>query len=263
MIPFPFQAGGFGLARIPSAGGGGGSLYDEIIADNPWAYYQLGEAAAPSEFADSSGNGYDLTNIVATVTAGGTGLVSPGTSTDFDGTSGYISSTNNEFGTDTNTAFSGDKPVTIVMVVNLDAFSDKVLFSIGNISVAGSRGIFVQSLASGAVRFQMYTSSFKFVDTSASALATTTTAIIHCRRTIGGTGSIWVNGVNLTSGSTDLSGSIEAAASSSSGGNRIMLGALSASAVSNFTNGRLQHVAIFDSALSDARIAAQVTASGL
>lgn len=240
-----------------------GTLYEEIMADMPWAYYQLNEAASPTPFADSSGNSRNLATIVPTVTAGGAGLFAPETSTDFNGT-GYISSGNNEFGADIQAAFDGDKPITIVAVVNPDSLSTaSSLLHVGNISVGESQGFFVSPRPDGAVRFQMLISgvAYKLIDSIPGALVPGQTAIIHVRRTAGGNGSIWVNGVNLTAGSTDLSGSIAAEQTVASGGTRIMLGALSAAAPSDFFDGKMQHVAIFDSALSDNRIQTQTLAA--
>lgn len=252
----PFRFGG---------GGGVGSLYDEIIADSPWAYYQLGETAGATSFADSSGNSRNLGTVVATVTSGVTGLVSPGTCTEFDGAGGRITCSNNEFGAAADTAFSGDKAVTIVAVVRFDSVaSQRVLFHIGNVNVSNSQGFFVEQRASGVLRFQMLVNAaYKNIDSSASSVAAATTYILHFRRAVGGTGSIWVNGVNVTSGSTDLSGSIRMAATSTNGGSRIMLGALNGTTPSLFTDGKVQHLAVFNSALSNGRIGAQVLASGL
>lgn len=238
-----------------------GNLYDEIIADSPWAYYQLGETAGATTYVDSSANGYDLTAITATVTAGSAAICAPGTSVDFSG--GYISSTNNQYGAAQAATFNGTGALTMVFVVNVDSLAaSRVPFHLGNASVANSQGAFVELRTNGAVRFQMFVGAeYKILDSPASAISAGNSYIIHARRNALGGGTIWVNGVQVASG--DLSGSLRMNATASSGGQRIMVGALNAATPANAHDGRLQHVAIFNSALSDSRIAIQADASGL
>lgn len=258
MIP-GFVAGGMaGGAPIP--------LDDAIMADSPWAYYQLGEAASPTptSYADSSGNSRALSNIVATITAGSAQLCPPGTSVDFNG-SGYISSTNNQYGTAQATAFNGDKAFTIATVADLDSLAgDPVILHLGNASVNGSQGLFAQALSTGAVRLQFYdttSAGYKSITSAAGVVTAGTPFIIHCRRAVGGACKIAIAGSSVATGT--LTGTIAMAATSGSGGQRIMLGALNAATPSNKINGRQQHAAIFAAALSDARIAAHAAASGL
>ena len=264
MIPLGLLGG-----ATPRAGGGGlGSLEDEILADSPWGYWQLGETAGPSTFLDLSGNGRHLTDFTG-VTAGATGLVSGGTSTDF-GSSARIQSTNNEFGAATASAFGGDKPFTILAVVNVGSLSaNRTILHLGNVGVANSQGLFAEIRTDGVVRVQHITGiGYKFVDSDASAIPASTTKMVHARRTDGGTadGTLFVDGANVTSsagGSSRLTGNIAIDATSSSGGSRISIGALQLSTPVGFMEGRMQHVAVFAAALSDARIAAHATASGL
>lgn len=241
-----------------------GNLYDEILAAGPWAYYQLGEAAGPSSYADSSGNARNLDQIVATVTAGSTALVSPGTSADFNGT-GHISSANNAYGTAQATAFNGDLPISFVFVINWDSISPtSVPIHLGNVSVNGSQGVFAQVLTTGALRFQMLATGvgFKFFDTATGLIVAGNSYIVHMRRATGGAAAIFLNGTSVAT-STAMTGSIAMAATSSSGGQRIMVGAQNAATPAAPVNGRMQHAAVFAKSLSDAEIAAQKAASGL
>lgn len=256
-----------GIFAGASAGAGPppvGSLYDEIMAAGPWAYYQLGESGSPTEYADSSGNGYDLGNIVPTVTAGSTALVSPGTSADFDG-AGYISSGNDEFGAAQATAFNGDLPISFGFVINWDSIATtSVPIHLGNVSVNGSQGVFAQVLDTGALRFQMLAAGIGAIsfDTATGLITAGNTYLVHMRRATGGAAAIFLNGTSVAT-STAMTGSIAMAATSSSGGQRIMVGALNAATPVVPVNGRIQHAAVYAKSLSDSEIANQFAASGL
>lgn len=72
--------------RFGGAAPGGGSYFDEVMADSPRAYYRLGEASGPT-MVDSSGNGRNGTygaNVVlgtAGATPGNTAITTSGAST--------------------------------------------------------------------------------------------------------------------------------------------------------------------------------------
>lgn len=242
----------------------GNALDVEILADSPWAYYQLGESAGATTYVDSSGNTRDLATLAATLTAGSTALCAPGTSVDFDGNA-FISSSNNQYGTAQATAFNGDKALTFCAVVNVDTLAASCIpVHLGNASVANSQGVFVQILTTGAIRFQLYDTTgpgYKFHDTATGLITAGASNIIHVRREVGGATAIFLNGTSVATGT--MSGTIGMAATASSGGQRIMLGALNAATPSTRVNGKMQHIAMFTTALSDARIAAHATASGL
>lgn len=240
------------------------NLYDEIVADSPWVYYQLGETAGATSYTDSSSNARHLTDITATVTAGTTGLVVPGTCVDFDGTAGKIRSTSNEFGAAAATAFDGDLPFSMVAVINLDSIAGSpVLFHLGTASVAGAQGFFIQILSTGALRMQRANAagSFGNVTTAGSLITTGVTYIVAATRAAGGTCELYIDGVDVGGGT--LSGDNGMNATASGGGSRIALGCLQLTTPGSHTNGRLQHMAIFDSALSAGRCLAYAQAAGL
>lgn len=259
MILMPASIGLFKPAATAGA-----NLATEILADNPWAYYQLGESAGATTYVDSSPNARNLSTLLATITAGSTALCAPGTSVDNNG-SGYISSSSNQYGAAQATAFNGDKAITYVFVINLDNLSAaRVPLHLGNASVNGSQGVFTELRTNGAVRFQLYDSvsaGYKFVDSSASAITATTNRIIICRRNVGGAVKIDVG--SSTVGTGTMTGSIAMAATAASGGSRVMLGGLNAATPVNKVDGRMQHFAVFDAYISDVRVAAYVAASGL
>lgn len=246
------------------------TLYDEIMSDSPFGYWQLGEAAAPVSYADSSGNAYHLDQITATVTAGSAALVSPGTSADFDGSAGKIRCDNNEFGAALSSAFQGAKPFTIVAVIRVDNLSiGRVIFHAGNFDNANEQGIWLVATSSGELACRYVTNATNTLRSAVSAssvIATSTTYIVHARRFDNGVdaavGTVWVNGVDETS-ATDFVAPVGIAANTANGGTRIAIGCLQAATPFNHFDGRLQHVAIFDSALSDARILAHAEAAGL
>lgn len=245
--------------RFGGGGPPGGDLYAEIMADTPWAYYQLGETAGATSAADSSGNNRHLTVINPTVTFGATALCSPGTSTDFNG-AGYLTTTNNEFGAAQAAAFNGNVAMTYCFVVNPDALGSAVPIHLGDVSTSGSQGHFVELLATGAIRMQYYDTIYgwQFFDTAAGVAVVGTPSMFHVRRAVGGASTIFHNGASVAS-NANPPGSIGMA----SGSLRIMVGAMNMATPTNPLNGRLQHVAVFASALSDSRISNHFAASGL
>lgn len=241
-----------------------GNLDVEILARSPWVYYQLGETAGATTYVDSSGNGRDLSTLAATLTAGSTALCSPGTSVDFDGNA-YISSSNNQYGVDQQTAFHGDKAISYCVVAQFDSVASRVPIHLGNINQTGSQGVFLQLLATGALRFQMWDTTggaYKFFDSAAGVISAATPYIIHARRGVGGAAAIFVNGSSVAT-SASMTGTIGMSQTAASGGQRIMLGALNGTTPGTKHDGRLQHCAVFASSLSDADITAMATASGL
>lgn len=239
------------------------SLPEEILARAPWAYYRLDEAAGAGTYVDSSGNARDLTAITATVTAGAAGIVVPGTATDFAG--GYIRSQSDEFGAAQAAAFDGDKALTVIAVIRGDSFGGTpVLFHIGALGAFGSQGFFFCIDTNGGLRFQFFDDtggSYKSLSTAAGVVSTGTTYVVTCRRAVGGACEIFVNDTSV--GTATLTGTIAAAPTGSSGGARIAVGVLTDTAPSNAMDGKMQHVAVFASALSNADISAIVAASGL
>lgn len=250
---------GFFAKRIGAAGG---TLQDEILADSPFAYWQLGEAAAPVSYADSSGNGYHLTNVVPTVTSGLAGLVVPGSCTEFNGSSGYIGTQNNEFGPVMQATFGGDQPFTIVAVINIDNFAgNPLIVHFGTLQTNPAQGFFLFFLPDGKLRLQFILAGVGFaVLDSAAPLNTGQTYIVHARRAAGGSTQIFVDGVFNATGA--FGGSVGMDATAASGGTRMNLGATSATPPAAFMDGKMQHVAVFASALDDTRIAAHAAAAG-
>lgn len=251
------------LAHGGSSGGFTG-LAAAIMADVPWAYYQLGETAGATTYADSSGNGYHLSTLAATLTAGSVALCAPGTSVDFDGNA-YISASNNQYGSQQQTTFSGDKAISYCIVVRFDSLASRVPIHLGNINQTGSQGVFLQLLATGALRFQMWDTvggAYKSFDTAAGVISAGVSYIVHLRRAVGGAAAIFVNGSSVAT-SALMTGNIGMFQTVSTGGQRIMLGALNGTTPGTKHDGRLQHCAVFASSLSDARITAHYVASGL
>lgn len=246
-------------------------LSDAIIALGPFAYYQLGETSGATSFADSSGNGFDLGTVIATVTAGGTGLIAEGTSTDFDG-SGYITSGNNEFGADLELAFdaaNADGSFSIVCLVNLDdvGSGDKRIIQAGNLSVNNVQG-FGLAVNDGNVGIYVKTAggSIDQVFTSGSPVGAGVTKMLAVTRGSLGATRIFVDGVKLVGPSSTGSG-VRLVATDALGGTRITIGAsygsLGGGATGNQINGRAQHVALFAAELTEAQVLELAEIAGL
>lgn len=241
------------------------TLADAIIALSPWAYYQLGETVGAGTYADSSGNGRDLSTINATVTAGSTGIVSPGTSVDFDGTSGFISSSNNQYGAAAEAAFDGTgKPFTLLAHVNFQSLPAQwVAMHLGVNDLLASRGFWMIFTSNGRAYLQVRSAATEIsLETLAGVIAADTTYQVAVRYDPSVGMAVIVNGaVSASNSVTSLDTRIEA--TSTGAGSRIMLGAYNASTANSFTDGRLQHCAIFTSALSDAQLLSLAETAGL
>lgn len=237
-----------------------GALDVEILSDAPWAYWKLDETSGATSYADSSGNSRALSTLTSTLVPETVGIVSPGTCVDF--TSGYIRSASNEFGAAQAAAFGGDKSFTVVMCVDADSLSgNPVAIHLGTVNQSGSQGFLIQLRENGVLRFQLYTSAWIYCDSPAGTIEAGNTYIIHARRELGGSYSVWIDGVRV--GALSSAGSVSASATTGGSGSRIALGCLHGNTPSNILDGRLQHVAVFEYPLSEGRIRAHAQAAGL
>lgn len=244
---------------VPS-GGGSGSFDDIVLAQTGlFAYYKCNEAPGATAVLDSSGNDRHLTVISGGITLGATALDGADTSTDFDGT-GTIACTSGEFDTALAAAFDGDKAVTILLLLELDALGPSVPVHLGYLGIGATRqGLFVETRPAGAVRMQYYDNAYnwRYFDTANGVLATGTKALIGIRRAVGGDCSILVN--DNAPVDYPYPGGIAMAA----GGLRITLGALGVGSLTNSTNGRMAKVAIVAGTVSDSTFAALAAAASV
>lgn len=246
------------------------TLYDEIMADAPWAYWQLGEAAGPATFLDFSGNSRHL-SVMSGVTAGTTGLITEGTAVDFSGSASYITSPTSDLGAEIAAAFDGNPDFTIMTIINPDQTTvGKALFHAGNLSVNGEQGLFLATDNAGGFFLQMIIVGVGYRNggSTAGVLTPGASHIIHAVRrkdVLSPTlayAEMYCDGVDVTAGLPALHGTIGAANGSES---RVTLGALNSNgSFSDNYNGKLQHMAVYTHALSPARIAAHhAAAAGL
>lgn len=249
----------------PGGGGGGETLKTRILSRSPFVYYELNESLGATTYLDSSGNNRHLSTVVATTTAGSTQVVTPGTSVDFDGTSGRISSGNNEYGAALQTAFDGNKAYTIITSFNLDSIANSpCVFHAGYWSVNGSQGIAIFAIPDGSVQVSTVLAGGTVSAKSApGTLLTGNNYIIH--GVANGTGNFkaYINGTQVYDGNSGVGHDINMTATSSGQGTRIMVGALNASAAQNFANGRIQHAALIPTAMSAADILGDAEIVGL
>lgn len=248
-----------------SAPAAGTPLALEIAADTPWAYWRLDEAAGATK-ALSSVNAKGLTPT-GSPTFGVSPLVADGGfALRLNGTTQYLSSTNNEFGTDIAANFNGDKAFTMEAVITPSVVTGatRTLLHIGNYSLSGSQGLSMQVLTDGRLACVMFIGgSFVTIQSAAGLIVAGTKYHVIVNRAVGGAVNMYINAVNVGTGSAP--GSISAAAGTGFNGMRPVIGVLFGAAGSGnstgFYAGDIDHCAIYPTVLSPARVIAHYTSS--
>lgn len=250
--PYVFAASGLDLAT-------------EILADNPWAYYKLDEAPASTSIADASPNARDLPSVVASPTFGSTGLSPTGTAVTLNGTTQYITSNNNQYGTAIATDFNGNQDFTFEALIKPSALTTtRNVIHIGNYSVSGSQGFWMAVMGNGSLQIGQFTGSFLNVNSAAGLISTGVQYHVCVTRAVGGAVLLFINGHQVQTGT--MAGNIAAAASAATGGMRVTLGiqfgAAGGGNPGSFFAGVIDHAAIYNSVLSPARILVHARAAG-
>lgn len=251
--------------QVLMAASTGASLDSEILADTPFAYWRFDELTGATTLVGVV-NSRDLlpTN---SPTLQQPPLVSPGFSIDFNGTTQYATTTNNQYGTAIAAAFNGDRAFSLEAVIRLDviAGSTRAVIHVGNFSLGGSQGFDLQVNPDGSLALQAFISgAFVSVTSPAGLIVTGTDYLVTCTRAVGGAAFLYINGVQVQTGT--LPGSVAAAAGAGTGGMRLTTGTLFGAAgggnPAGFLDGRIDYPCIFASALSPTRVLAHAQAAG-
>lgn len=237
------------------AGGGGTPYYDEVIADAPVGYWRLGEISGTSA-ADSGSSGIagtysggytlDQTSLIATDSANKAVLL--------NGSTGHVLLTNS-----TTLRFLGS--YTLECLVKFAAFpsSGASAWFLGKAYDAGTnKSNYAMSVAvAGSVKtlevgcYDGTTGQGASYDVS----SWTTGTIYHVVGSFDGTNyRLYINGTNVAT---------NAGTGNHTSGRALNIGRESNSfANQSYLNGTIDEVAVFNTKLSDTRIAAHATAAG-
>lgn len=226
-----------------AAGSGGGSLYDEIMADSPAYYFRHSEASG-SVMENEVGT--DGVYMAGGITLGSAALYAGGPTSvriPSSGGSGY--------GAKNGGTLPSLTEITLMTIVQFTSLS------------AGLRALISSDIGSGADRkwqWRMSGSTMQFIkvagpQTVQSALSVTTGTpyMLHVTVSSGGLVTFYVNGTSVHSASISAHdyGSVA---------ENIQIGLNSAGA--GYINGFLSESAIFPTALSGARVSAHAAAAG-
>lgn len=208
-------------------------LDNVILATQPSSlkgYWKCDETSGTT-LVDSSGTGNDLA-LTGGYTLNQSGLV--GASITFNGTSGYASRSDSVLG-------NSPSAFTIFALAKVSSATALRIFSIGN-SADNDSAISIQASGGGGAGFHradaggansILTGGGPFVDNSWHMI---------CFRLSGGIYTLFIDGTILHQ---------EAAAPGTTTLNRTAIGALLRASASNFWPGSIQHVAVWDTALTD------------
>lgn len=227
---------------VASGGGGGGSGYSAaVLADSPLAYWRLGESSGTT-MVDSSGNGRDGT-YAGGYTLGATGLLTGDADTCVDFTNGE--------GRVADAAWMDVTSITVDCVVNLDAVNEEMLVERDSQGVGSDSRVFQFRVANGFLEFIYFTQSW---GSNLARGSTTLQAGItyHLAATYDGTTArVYVDGVQ--DGTHDRVDTLNT-------GTRFINVGRSGYADIWPSDGRIDEVAYYGTALSAARIAAHAAA---
>ncbi len=221
-----------------------GSVYAAaVLADLPLAYWRLGDAPTSGTCRDATGNGNDAL-VVGGVTLGVPGALvgDPDTAVRLDGSTGILQ-VGDKFD------FAGTVPLTIEMWANPEVIDGYYRHMEGKMlyNDAGQPydGIYFYVHAGTVLGFERWGNGS--IDVAPTSTAVTTGAWWHIVGTYaGGTETLYVNGVAVSSGPT--------AVSVAANGVSMILG--------DQFQGSLDEVAIYGAALSAPRVLAHYQASG-
>ncbi len=218
------------------------SYSSEVLADSPLAYYRLADTSGTA-FVDSSGNSRDGGYVNVPILDVASLLLSDAnTAADFDGT--------NDYGTIADGAWMDVSTITLEAWVRFDntASASEVFLSRWS-SVSGNQVWIMQRTSAGKLQFDWKDSggTTRTLTGSTTLAANTTYHLVATVDSVG-VGTVYVNGVS--DGTLDPAGSLTVRTSATSS---IFLGAHPPTP-SLFTNGKIDEVAIYGSALSSTRV---------
>lgn len=224
-----------------ASGGGGGTLYDEIMADSPSLYYRHAEASGSTMAAEVGPNG----SYISSPPLGQAALYSGGPTCMLAASSAYGQVDFGEF-PGSLTAFS---------IVTVAKFND----------LTGFRGIISRDVGGGSRQWQwrMQNTDMQFVKIAggveslshSSALTEDVVHIIGLTVSAGGEVKFYVDGANIFTGSVDP-------ANYGSASSEIQIGYMTGGGGAS-ANAYFSESALFSSVISAARMAAYATAAGI
>ncbi len=231
-----------GVLGQQGAGGGGNSYSAEVLADSPVGYWKLDDASG--SFADSSGNGNTAT-ASGTITYSQSGLITGSTSSVTMATAAH-----GEFGT----IVSSEADVTLELWVKPDgtALTSKTLIE------AGGNGVGIALETDGSDQVVAYHADSGTTATSTTVLSSGTVYHIALTSDAGVGMRLYINGSEEDSSLSGTWGN----ATGTSGGRFCARDASSAGTVAlgNGVTGDYDEVAVYNTALSAARIQAHYDA---
>lgn len=247
----PFRA--MRLRQAPDAGPSS-PLAAAILADSPWAYYQLDEPAGSATAGDSSPNARTLSRMGAAVF--GLPALAAGLGTAMRVVKPNSRVLSSAYGASVQGNFQGDKPVSVCVLAKMAELGG-VLVHVGDFAVSGSQGFWLGHSATGSFGMGAFTSAgWSYVQSPAGALVVGQVAMLHITRAVGGQVRLYKNGALVQSGTL-----LPIIVSSAAG--RVSIGTSSESnGPIDPSSADIQHAAIFNSTLSPERVIAHATAAG-
>lgn len=223
------------------------SYTTEVLADSPWLYWKLDETSGTTA-SDSSGNGRNGT-YTNSPTLNQTALINEGASVDFDGTNDYVKYT-------LTSNFTGS--FTMECWINNDTYSAYPgVFGGWTANSTGDYGTNLQLSNTGAFDINIARSNFTFWETNVGGYGSISTGTrYHVALVVDDTAhtaKLYINGTQTGSTITGL-GAVGLAANNK----EIRVGSLGA--IGGYWNGKIQGFAVYNTALSGARISAHYNA---
>lgn len=220
---------------------------DEVLADNPWLYWKLDETSGTTA-SDSSGNGRNGT-YTNSPTLNQTALINEGKSVDFDGTNDHVKYT---LGAD----FTGS--FTMECWIDCDTYTAYPgVFGAWNANSSGNYGSNLQLSNNGTFDINIARSNFTFWESNTGGYGSVSVDTrYHVALVVddsADTAKLYINGSQAGSTVTGL-GAVGLGAN----GKELRVGSLGG--IGGFWNGQIQGFAVYDTALSAARIEAHYNA---
>lgn len=251
MIP-TLQLGGMGQPIKRPVVVGGGDFATEVMADAPWAWWQLDDADSATYTADASGNGRHLTTTLNPLAKRKKPplIADGGYAQTFDGSAGCVNG-------GTLTAFSGHQALSMFCIIKVNAFTASAhLMHNGDTGVGSGQGQLLMLETNGALRFYSNASGgWRDYRSDPGAMALGETAIVGwAHDPVADTLKFFKNGslIKTYAYTFGLSGGASA---------KWALGGLNGSLPGAYCD--MDHAMVFAAALSEARALAHAQAAGL
>lgn len=240
-------------------------LGDAILALSPFVYYKLNESAGATSVNDFSGNSRHLDTVTGTL--GATALISEGGYAIDVAPSTHATSGDDIYGADITTAFAGNnQPLSVFAIVYPDTIplSGEYIVHFGRASQPDAQGFALAVASDGRIVWQAFNGSWVVLYSNTVGEVTTGATIsIGATRDSSGNITMYKNGVSVGTGA--CTGAISLLTGSAY--RKITIGAHWGGAGGNVPaygwDGRIQHVAVFNSNIGSAGMTALHTATGL